>query len=125
MSSDESIWRMRVLSTAMPEYVGELIRCKDCALYDREDGLCYRDPNHCGCYRPAHDDGFCGGGRVMSDYNKALLKCLEALSSMVSLVAVIVDDGHMSEQEGRAFHRAYSKWNAAYQDLVRAMKDGE
>ena len=43
----------------MPEYVGELIRCKDCELYDREDGLCYRDPNHCGCYRPAHDDGFC------------------------------------------------------------------
>ena len=34
MSSDESIWRMRVLSTAMPEYVGELIRCKDCAYHD-------------------------------------------------------------------------------------------
>ena len=33
MSSDESIWRMRVLSTAMPEYVGELIRCKDCKYY--------------------------------------------------------------------------------------------
>ena len=59
MSSDESIWRTRVLSATMPEYVGELIRCKDCELYDREDGLCYRDPNHCGCYRPAHDDGFC------------------------------------------------------------------
>lgn len=28
--SDESIWRMRVLSTSMPEYVGELVRCKDC-----------------------------------------------------------------------------------------------
>ena len=36
-----------------------LVRCKDCALYDREDGLCYRDPNHSGYYRPAHDDGFC------------------------------------------------------------------
>ena len=60
----------------------------------------------------------------MSDYNKALLKCLEALSSMVSLVAVIVDDGRMSEQEGRAFNRAYSKWNAAYQDLMQAMKGG-
>lgn len=34
MSSDESIWRMRVLSTAMPEYVGELVRCKDCAHHD-------------------------------------------------------------------------------------------
>lgn len=30
MSSDESIWRTRVLSTTMPEYVGELVRCKDC-----------------------------------------------------------------------------------------------
>lgn len=60
----------------------------------------------------------------MSEYDKALLKCLEALSSMVALVAVHVDDGRMSEQEGRAFSRAYSKWNAAYQDLVRAMKGG-
>lgn len=61
----------------------------------------------------------------MGEYDKALLKCLEALSSMVSLVAVIVDDGRMSEQEGRAFNRTYSKWNAAYQDLVRAMKEVE
>lgn len=61
--SDESIWRMRVMSAAMPEYVGELVRCKDCELYNREEGLCYRlcyrDPNHCGCYRPVCDDGFC------------------------------------------------------------------
>ena len=56
----------------------------------------------------------------MSEYDKALLKCLEALSSMVALVAVHVDDGRMSEQEGRAFSRAYSKWNAAHQDLMRA-----
>ena len=62
---------------------------------------------------------------MMSDYNKALLKCLEALSSMVSQVAVIVDDGRMSEQEGRAFNRTYGKWKAAYQDLVRAMKEVE
>lgn len=37
----------------------KIVRCKDCALYDREDGLCYRGPNHCGCYRPERDDGFC------------------------------------------------------------------
>ena len=37
----------------------------------------------------------------MSEYDKALLKCLEALSSMVTLVAVLVDDGRISEQEGR------------------------
>lgn len=60
-----------------------------------------------------------------NDYDKALLKCLEALSSMVALVAVIVDDGRMSEQEGRAFNREYSKWNAAHQNLMRAMKDDE
>lgn len=40
-------------------HTSEPVRCKDCALYDRDDGLCYRDPNHCGFYRPAHDDGFC------------------------------------------------------------------
>ncbi len=61
----------------------------------------------------------------MGEYDKALLGCLEALSSMVSQVAVIVDDGRMSEQEGRAFNRTYGKWNAAYQDLVRAMKEVE
>ena len=32
MSSDESIWRMRVMSAATPEYVGELVRCKDCEM---------------------------------------------------------------------------------------------
>ena len=67
MSSDESIWRMRVLSTAMPEYVGELIRCKDCELYDREDGLCYRDPNHCGFYRPVQPDDFCSWAEPIED----------------------------------------------------------
>lgn len=61
----------------------------------------------------------------MSDYDKALLKCLEALSSMVALVAVHVDDGRMSEQEAWAFNRTYGKWNAAYQDLVRALKEVE
>lgn len=61
----------------------------------------------------------------MSEYDKALLECLEALTRMVALVAVIVDDGRMSEQEGRAFNRTYDKWNAAHQDLMRAMKDDE
>lgn len=60
----------------------------------------------------------------MSEYDKALLKCLEALSSMVSQVAVFVGE-HMSEQEAGAFNRTYGKWNAAHQDIVRAMKDGE
>lgn len=60
----------------------------------------------------------------MSEYDKALLKCLEALSNMVSQVAVFVGE-HMSEQEAGAFNRTYGKWNAAHQDLVRAMKEDE
>lgn len=60
----------------------------------------------------------------MSEYDKALLKCLEALSSMVSQVAVFAGE-HISEQEAGAFNRAYSKWNASHQDLVRAMKEDE
>lgn len=44
-----------------------IVRCKDCALYDREDGLCYRGPNRCGCYRPAHDDGFCAWAEKRED----------------------------------------------------------
>ena len=46
-------------------HTSEPVRCKDCALYDREDGLCYRDPNHSGYYRPAHDDGFCAWAKKL------------------------------------------------------------
>lgn len=60
----------------------------------------------------------------MSDYEKALLKCLEAFSSMVTQVAVLCGE-RPSEKEVRSFNRAYGKWNAAHQDLERAMKEGE
>ena len=60
-----------------------------------------------------------------NDYDKALLKCLETLSSMVALVAVIVDDGRISEQEGRAFNRAYDMWQSAYNELKNAMNRDE
>ena len=36
--SDESIWRTRVPSAAMPEYAGEPVRRKDREPYGREDG---------------------------------------------------------------------------------------
>ena len=71
MAEHEGIW-----SEYRPTYwdgwsavkrMGDLVRCKDCALYDREDGLCYRDPNHSGYYRPAHDDGFCAWGEKRED----------------------------------------------------------
>ena len=58
----------------------------------------------------------------MNEYDKALLKCLEALSSMVSQVAVS-DGEHMSEQEAVTFNRTYSAWNVAHQDLMQAMKE--
>lgn len=67
MSSDESIWRMRVMSAATPEYVGELVRCKDCEWYDCVVELCYRDPNHSGYYRHACDDGFCAWAKKRED----------------------------------------------------------
>lgn len=65
--SDESIWRTRVLSTSMPEYVGELVRCKDCKFYDCVVQLCYRDPHRCGYYSPASDDGFCAWAEKRED----------------------------------------------------------
>lgn len=58
MSSDESIWRMRVLSTAMPEYVGELIRCKDCA---------YKGTHDCPAKDSAEYMSFCSSGRKRDD----------------------------------------------------------
>ena len=39
-----------------------VVRCRDCAMYDAEDGMCMRDPEHTGrgwCARP---DGFCAWG---------------------------------------------------------------
>ena len=60
----------------------------------------------------------------MGEKEKALLKCLEALSSMASQVAVWVGD-RVSEREAEEFNRAYGKWNAAYRDLKRAMEMDE
>lgn len=66
--SDESIWRTRVLSTSMPEYVGELVRCKNCVwgkaveqigclrFEDREDESGLKDP-----------DGFCAWAEKRED----------------------------------------------------------
>lgn len=39
-----------------------VVRCRGCAMYDDEDGMCMRDPEHTGrgwCARP---DGFCAWG---------------------------------------------------------------
>lgn len=57
--TDDGVWQVS------PD--DPIVRCKDCALYDREDGLCYRSPNRCGSYRPAHDDGFCEWAKKLED----------------------------------------------------------
>ena len=36
-----------------------VVRCRDCAMYDAEDGMCVRDPEHTGRGWYARPDGFC------------------------------------------------------------------
>ena len=39
-----------------------IVRCRDCAMYDDEDGMCMRDPEHTGRGWYARPDGFCAWG---------------------------------------------------------------
>lgn len=39
-----------------------VVRCRDCAMYDDEDGMCMRDPEHTGRGWYARPDGFCTWG---------------------------------------------------------------
>lgn len=39
-----------------------IVRCRDCAMYDDEDGMCMRDPTHTGRGWYARPDGFCAWG---------------------------------------------------------------
>lgn len=58
----------------------------------------------------------------MTDRDEALLRCLDALSSMVSVIAVVFGSlGYMSADEAKSFGRAYGRYNAAKQDLMRLM----
>lgn len=55
----------------------------------------------------------------MSNRDKALLKCLEALTSMVSIIAAAFGSlGYMSEKEASSFERAYGRYTAAHIDLI-------
>lgn len=60
----------------------------------------------------------------MTDYDTALLKCMEELSTMVLQVAVLESE-RMSEREVGEFDMAYRKWKAAHRDLKRAMEEGK
>ena len=39
-----------------------IVRCRDCSMYDAEDGMCLRDPEHTGRGWHANPDGFCAWG---------------------------------------------------------------
>lgn len=60
-----------------------------------------------------------------NDYDKALLKCLEALVSMTTQVAVWAGDNRVSEQEAKEFDFAYDMWKSAYHDLKQAINGDE
>jgi hypothetical protein len=60
-----------------------------------------------------------------NDYDKALLKCLEALISMTTRVAVWASDDRVSEQEAEEFNNVYYMWISAYHDLKQAMNGDE
>lgn len=60
-----------------------------------------------------------------NDYDKALLKCLEALVNMTVQVAVWAGDDRVSEQEGKDFGFAYDMWKSAYHELKNAMNGDE
>lgn len=58
----------------------------------------------------------------MTDRDEALLRCLDALLSMESVIAVVFGSlGYMSADEAKSFERAYGRYNAAKQDLMHAM----
>lgn len=58
---------------------------------------------------------------IDNDYDKALLKCLEALENMTTRVAAWASDDRVSEQEAKEFNFAYYRWKAAYQVLKNTM----
>ena len=58
-----------------------------------------------------------------TEYDKALLKCIEELFDMIRTVAIALDSfGYLSEQESKSFNRTAGKYNAAHIDLIHKMK---
>ena len=61
-----------------------------------------------------------------NDYDKALLKCLEALISMITRATVWAgDDRRASDQEVEEFNNVYYMWVSAYHELKQAMNGDE
>ena len=53
-----SVWRV----TPRAERRERVTRCRDCAMYNAEDGMCMRDPEHTGRGWYARPGGFCAWG---------------------------------------------------------------
>ena len=61
----------------------------------------------------------------MSDAEKKLERCVDALYDVVSMLAVEIDAaGLMSEEDGKRVLRAFDKYSAAHYDLLH-LEDGE
>lgn len=61
----------------------------------------------------------------MTDAEKLLEKCVNALYDVVATLAVEVDAmGVMSERTGKSINRAFEKYSAAHYDLLH-LEDGE
>lgn len=59
----------------------------------------------------------------MSDSEKLMIKCIDALQSMVTILSVAVD-GTGIEIDGEGYRRAYGKYSAAHYDLIH-LEDGD
>lgn len=55
----------------------------------------------------------------MSETEKLLLKCIESLMTVISIVAVILDsEGKVRPDEGGALNRAFNSYSSAHYDLL-------
>ena len=54
----------------------------------------------------------------MTETEKNLMKCIESLYSVLVTVAVCVDDGRFSQEEGNSINRAFNSYSAAHYDLL-------
>jgi len=54
----------------------------------------------------------------MTETEKSLMKCIESLYSVLVTVAVSVDDGRFSQEEGNNISRAFNSYSAAHYDLL-------
>ena len=61
----------------------------------------------------------------MSGAEKNLLKCVESLHSLVSTIAVALDDGRYTPDEVKAINRAFSAYNSAHYNLLHPEKEDE